>query len=60
MYYIIKDQDECNNMGIIIDWLGCTVEGAVIEYSIGVVLFFGWFFSMWFLNSNYVRKEEKH
>ena len=33
-------------MGLIIDWLGCTPEVAIVEYSIGVVLFLGWFFTM--------------
>ena len=33
-------------MGIVINWLGCTEEAAIIEYGLGTVLFFCWFIGM--------------
>lgn len=39
-------------MGLIIDLLGCTPEAATIEYSLGVILFLGWFFGMKALTTN--------
>ncbi|AJP62010.1 hypothetical protein [ANMV-1 virus] len=46
-------------MGLIIDWLGCTPEAACIEYSLGTLLFFGWFFTMKFLGYYYDRRNEE-
>ena len=33
-------------MGIIINWLGCTPEAAIIEFGMGTLIFFGWFLTM--------------
>jgi hypothetical protein len=43
-------------MGVITGWLGCTPEAAIIEYGIGTLIFFGWFFTMWFLGHYYDKK----
>lgn len=45
-------------MGIIISWLGCNEEAAIIEYGLGTVLFFCWFITMKLL-SYYHAKERK-
>lgn len=33
-------------MGIVINWLGCTTEAAIIECGLGAMLFFCWFAAM--------------
>lgn len=43
-------------MGIVIDWLGCTPEAAIIEYSTGCILFLGWFFTMKLLGLTMTQK----
>ena len=43
-------------MGIIINWLGCTPEAAIIEFGMGTLIFFGWFLTMKVLSFYY--KEE--
>ena len=45
-------------MGIITGWLGCTPEAAIIEFSVGVLLFFGWFFTMRALSYFYTREKK--
>jgi hypothetical protein len=46
-------------MGIITSYLGCTPEAAIIEYSLGTLFFFGWFFTMLFLGYYYDKRKEE-
>lgn len=44
-------------MGTMINWLGCNEEAAIIEYGLGTVLFFAWFFTMKVLATYYERRK---
>jgi len=42
-------------MGLMTDWLGCTPEAAILEFGLGVLVFFSWFVSVKLLARFYVR-----
>jgi hypothetical protein len=45
-------------MGIVTGYLGCTPEAAIIEYSLGTLLFFGWFFTTKLFSYHYATKKK--